>query len=120
MCEWSNNDRKYVVNESLRFALTQSEDFQKHKADLGTGSSQPNNDAKSDPPQPKSKPTRLRQRVQPRSQPPIASNSKEDGHATNRSGSQADTGTDPPIYAHANDLQAAKAAQAAEMSVFRK
>ena len=55
MCEWSNNDRKYVVNELLRFALTQSEDFQKHKADQGTGSSQPNNDAKSDQPQSKTK-----------------------------------------------------------------
>jgi len=55
MCEWSNNDRKYVVNELLRFALTQSEDFQKHKADLGTGSSQPNIEAKSDPPQSKTR-----------------------------------------------------------------
>jgi hypothetical protein len=29
---WSNNDRKYIVNELLRFALTQEEDFQKYKA----------------------------------------------------------------------------------------
>jgi len=55
---WSSNGLSlpdYVVNELLRFALTQSEDFQKHKADLGTGSSQPNNDAESDPPQSKTK-----------------------------------------------------------------
>lgn len=32
MCEWSENDRKYVVNELLRFGLTQSEEFQKFKA----------------------------------------------------------------------------------------
>ena len=32
LCEWSNNERKYVVNELLRFGLAQSEDFQKHKA----------------------------------------------------------------------------------------
>ena len=33
MCQWSNNDRKYIVNELLRFALGQSEDFQKYKAE---------------------------------------------------------------------------------------
>ncbi|MDT8069483.1 MAG: hypothetical protein ROO76_15070 [Terriglobia bacterium] len=32
MCQWSENDRKYVVNELLRFGLTQSEEFQKYKA----------------------------------------------------------------------------------------
>ncbi|MHB2008587.1 MAG: hypothetical protein ACYCOX_11130 [Acidobacteriaceae bacterium] len=32
MAAWSNNDRKYIVNELLRFALTQEEDFQKYKA----------------------------------------------------------------------------------------
>ncbi len=31
MSTWSNNDRKYIVNELLRFALTQEEDFQKYK-----------------------------------------------------------------------------------------
>lgn len=34
MCEWSNNERKYIINELLRFALTQEEDFLKHKAGL--------------------------------------------------------------------------------------
>jgi hypothetical protein len=33
MCEWSENDRKYIVNELLRFALTQSEEFQKYKTE---------------------------------------------------------------------------------------
>ena len=33
MCQWSQNDRKYVVNELLRFAMAQAEDFQKHKAE---------------------------------------------------------------------------------------
>jgi hypothetical protein len=32
LCSWSNNDRKYVVNELLRFALTQEEDFLRYKA----------------------------------------------------------------------------------------
>ncbi len=32
MATWSDNDRKYIVNELLRFALIQEEDFQKYKA----------------------------------------------------------------------------------------
>jgi hypothetical protein len=32
MAEWSNNETNYVVNELLRFALAQEEDFQKYKA----------------------------------------------------------------------------------------
>ena len=32
LANWSNNERRYIVNELLRFALTQEEDFQKHKA----------------------------------------------------------------------------------------
>jgi hypothetical protein len=31
MCEWSNNDRNYVVNELLRFALSQDAEFQAYK-----------------------------------------------------------------------------------------
>lgn len=34
LAAWSDNDRKYLVNELLRFALTQEEDFQKYKAGL--------------------------------------------------------------------------------------
>ncbi len=32
MCQWSDNERRYVVNELLRYALSQSEEFQKYKA----------------------------------------------------------------------------------------
>lgn len=32
LAEWSNNEVNYVVNELLRFALIQEEDFQKYKA----------------------------------------------------------------------------------------
>ena len=34
MAQWSDNEPNYVVNELLRFAITQAEDFQKHKAGL--------------------------------------------------------------------------------------
>jgi hypothetical protein len=36
MCQWSENDRKYVVNELLRFAITQAEEFQKYKTEHAT------------------------------------------------------------------------------------
>ena len=36
MCDWSENDLSYVVNLLLNFAVTQSEDFQKYKAERGT------------------------------------------------------------------------------------
>ncbi|HEV2417014.1 MAG TPA: hypothetical protein VGX94_04365 [Terriglobia bacterium] len=32
LAEWSNNETNYVINELLRFALTQEEDFQRYKA----------------------------------------------------------------------------------------
>ncbi len=32
LAQWSNNEANYVVNELLRFALMQEEDFQKYKA----------------------------------------------------------------------------------------
>jgi hypothetical protein len=41
MATWSDNDRKYLVNELLRFALTQEEDFQKYKASLTANASRP-------------------------------------------------------------------------------
>jgi len=31
MCQWSENDTSYVVNQLLRFALGHSEEFQEHK-----------------------------------------------------------------------------------------
>jgi len=50
MCKWSENERKYIVNELLRFALMQSEEFQKHKAESEAKSSQTANAAKPVPP----------------------------------------------------------------------
>jgi len=38
MCQWSENDTSYVVNQLLRFALNQSEDFQQYKQSLENGS----------------------------------------------------------------------------------
>jgi len=31
LCEWSNNEKNYVVNELLRFALAQDAEFQTYK-----------------------------------------------------------------------------------------
>ena len=41
MATWSDNDRKYIVNELLRFALVQEEDFQKYKASVAAKTSRP-------------------------------------------------------------------------------
>lgn len=49
MCQWSNNERKYVVNELLRFALAQSEGFQRHKSDSESKSTQTTSGADSIP-----------------------------------------------------------------------
>jgi hypothetical protein len=46
MCQWSENDRKYIVNELLRFGLTQSEDFQKYKAERESNPSKRTTEAK--------------------------------------------------------------------------
>jgi hypothetical protein len=37
LCQWSENDRRYVINELLRFALAHAEDFQQHKASAQGG-----------------------------------------------------------------------------------
>ncbi len=34
LADWSNNEPQYVINQLLRFALTQEEDFLKYKASL--------------------------------------------------------------------------------------
>jgi len=47
LANWSNNDRKYIVNELLRFALTQEEDFLKHKAGLAATAARSTGGAKS-------------------------------------------------------------------------
>ncbi len=49
MCKWSDNERKYIVNELLRFALAQEEDFLKYKANLSTSAARPASGAKSAP-----------------------------------------------------------------------
>jgi hypothetical protein len=36
MCEWSENDTSYLVNLLIGFAIAQSEEFQKYKAELAT------------------------------------------------------------------------------------
>ncbi len=41
MCKWSENDTSYVVNQLLRFALNQSEEFQQHKHSAGAASLKP-------------------------------------------------------------------------------
>jgi hypothetical protein len=40
LAEWSNNETNYVINELLRFALTQEEDFQKYKASAAATAAQ--------------------------------------------------------------------------------
>jgi len=49
MATWSHNDRKYIVNELLRFALTQEEEFLKYKSSLPTSAAQPVSVTKSAP-----------------------------------------------------------------------
>jgi hypothetical protein len=41
LASWSNNERRFVINELLRFALAQEEDFQKHKASLSANNARP-------------------------------------------------------------------------------
>src|SRR5260370_38850601 len=36
MCEWSNNDKNYVVNELLRFAVSEDGEFQAYKQSLAS------------------------------------------------------------------------------------
>jgi hypothetical protein len=54
LATWSDNDQKYLVNELLRFALTQEEDFQKYKASLAANKIQPVSNSKTAPTQTKS------------------------------------------------------------------
>ena len=39
MCEWSDNEVSYLVNLLLGFAIAQSEEFQKYKANRSSGDS---------------------------------------------------------------------------------
>jgi len=38
LAEWSNNEPQYIINQLLRFALAQEEEFQKYKAGLANTS----------------------------------------------------------------------------------
>jgi hypothetical protein len=40
LAQWSNNETNYVVNELLRFAITQEEDFQKYRASSAANAAQ--------------------------------------------------------------------------------
>ena len=40
LSEWSNNETNYIINELLRFALTQEEEFQRYKTSSATASAQ--------------------------------------------------------------------------------
>ncbi len=46
LAEWTNNETNYVVNELLRFALTQEEDFQKYKVSSAANAARPANSTK--------------------------------------------------------------------------
>jgi len=46
LAEWSNNETNYVINELLRFALTQEEDFQKYKASSAANAARPTGSGK--------------------------------------------------------------------------
>lgn len=39
LAEWSNNEKNYVINQLLRFAITQAEEFQQYKTTLATDGS---------------------------------------------------------------------------------
>jgi hypothetical protein len=41
MCEWSNNDKNYVVNELLRFTVSEDSEFQAYKQSLASSRPEP-------------------------------------------------------------------------------
>ncbi len=49
LAQWSNNEPNYVINELLRFALTQEEDFLKYKAGQSSNSSRPTSETTTTP-----------------------------------------------------------------------
>ena len=53
MAKWSNNETQYIVNELLRFAIAQEEDFLKHKASLAANPARATHSAKPEPAQSK-------------------------------------------------------------------
>jgi hypothetical protein len=57
LAEWSNNETNYVVNELLRFALANEEEFQKYKASAAANASWPAVSAKPSPAKSEPSPT---------------------------------------------------------------
>jgi hypothetical protein len=51
--EWSNNDKNYIVNELLRFALSQDSEFQAYKESVGTSRPEPRSSGTSPSVQPR-------------------------------------------------------------------
>jgi hypothetical protein len=49
MAAWSDNERRYIVNELLRFAIAPEENFQKYKASAAANESSPAVSAKAAP-----------------------------------------------------------------------
>lgn len=49
LAQWSNNETNYVINELLRFALTQEEEFQKYKASAAANTARAADTTKSAP-----------------------------------------------------------------------
>ncbi|MBB6147337.1 hypothetical protein HNQ77_005333 [Silvibacterium bohemicum] len=49
MAKWSNNETHYIINELLRFAIAQEEDFLKYKASLPANATQTASDTKPGP-----------------------------------------------------------------------
>ena len=49
MAKWSNNETQYIVNELLRFAIAQEEDFLKYKASLPASAAQTASETKPGP-----------------------------------------------------------------------
>lgn len=47
MCQWSENESSYLVNLLLGFAIAQSDEFQKYKAEQAMAAPSGRNDAKS-------------------------------------------------------------------------
>ena len=68
MAAWSDNDRKYIVNELLRFALTQEEEFLKYKASVAANAQRPAGGTKSAP-----TPMKPASDIAPKPEPPSSS-----------------------------------------------
>jgi|SRR5882672_6281055 len=51
--EWSNNDKNYIVNELLRFALSQDSEFQAYKESIGSSRPEPRLSVTTAPVQPR-------------------------------------------------------------------